>query len=506
MIKLSRSMSLIGVVALAMLASACSPISNYEERLEVVEKKLAANQYTKRAGSGLKAIGSLSTSEGYQALVDEEKLKALTDARLAKISAIRAAAVSLRKAEDLRDDSQGRAEAGKRYHALQKALAELAQLERKQLLTHQHLKSMVDERAAMEAALRKAHDAFVAVGDKALSAIVAAKEKHPHQQARLDGFANQLADFDAQYLSLLAFYAIPAGEASYAKHLQHFEAYQALNVKDNFPKTLAEDYVAAVAQLDTSYVKRLISMNEHHSIMMGMVTWDNYYDYPTEHTVAFPYVDVNAAQLQAALSRFSSGVVMRDSHAKSDRLLATLTANKMASSWARGDDEGEIYVNDHESEYVHKYLMTVNEQQTEIEESVSQAFYRQHEQSIGKDVVVKPYGMFEDEVITDGSEPGLALVGNPAYGSWNGNSWMWAALFLPHYSSFDYDRRDYKRYRERRHSSGGSYYGSGHPGGYGKYGLPKQSQYSPVQYKHTQGASKRDGGATFRNRSPRSGK
>jgi len=506
---LKRGMLLVGVALMA----ACSPIDKYEDNLEKVENSIAKNFYANSVISAEKTIRELSKDSAYTSLLKDEVLKTESDKANATVAKIRQLAKELRAMEDLDDNSSNENKAGKVYGSMQLEISKLSSALRKWKTDYSRVSSIISRRDQEQADLVKAYAAFSKAYETTKAKFAKALVDHPHQKARISTFQAHLANFDNQYQELMAFFAKPKSSLKIEDYLGYVGKFNDLKVKENFPMTLAGDYDRMVDQLYKSYSKVLVDMEESHGIVLGAVSWDNFYDYPTEHNRTFPYTEVTYEQLNKIQRLIGSGRTMYVSSIESDSTIALATSGKSRNGWDSGDDEAEIWVEDAESEYVHSYLIIEDGKTSEIEETVDRNTYMKLINAVNQEVFSKPYGKFEDEAIDKPQTPGMAYVGNSNYGQWQRDpvsgaeiwTWFMAYSIIDDIVDDRIDRRRHERYmanmrnyvppKERRSHSWTNHYGV-------------TSNQSPIQKSLTRSRNSnlRGSGESFRNRGPGKGK
>jgi hypothetical protein len=506
---LKRAALFIGVALMA----ACSPIDNYEDQLEKVEKKIAKKEYAKSIDSTEKTIRSLSKDSAYVSLLKDEVIEAEKKKADKIVSNIHKQAKSLRAMEDLDDNHTNESKAGKVYGAMQYEISKLRTSLRKWKTDYTRVNSIIAKRTEEKAALEKAFNSFNTSYIATKSKFNKAIKDHPHQKERIETFKAHLDNFDEQYKYLVAFFAKPVDSLKIEDYLDYVGKYNSLKVKSNFPLTLSSDYDRMIDQLYRTYSKVLKAKEESHGVTLGAVSWDNYYDYPTEHNRTFPYTEVSYKQLQDIQSTIGSGRTLYVSSIKSNNTIALATSNKSKTGWTNGDDEAEVWIEDAESEYTHSYLVIEDGKSSEIEETVDRATYLKLADAIGKEVFSKPYGKFEDEAIDKPQVPGMAYVGNANYGQWQADpisgveiwTWFMAYSIIDDIVDDRIDRRRHERYmtsmrnyvppKERRGHSWTNSYGV-------------TSNKSPIQKSLTRSRNSnlRGSGESFRNRGPGKGK
>ncbi|MCG8618027.1 MAG: hypothetical protein MI802_17580 [Desulfobacterales bacterium] len=197
-----------------------------------------------------------------------------------------------------------------------------------------------------------------------------------------------------------------------------------------------------------------------------------------------------------------------------------LEINPTAKWPDRRHNAATFWIENFREDYFHKYLQETNGETRETDwEKVNPSFYDQNINNLGMAILSKPYGELEPDA--QAAPPGMAYVGNPAYGEWktdeNGNDfWSWYGryaffsnlFFFPpyyyHYGSWNRWRTDY-RYKK-------PYYGKTKSGGYtfGTRGtmIKRTPRYQNTTFAKTGGfksgpASVRGGSASLRGGGPK---
>ncbi len=253
-------------------------------------------------------------------------------------------------------------------------------------------------------------------------------------------------------------------------------------------------------ELYRSYSKTLTDMRIDYFVQIGRTSWDNYYDYPTEHTQHF--TSKVAKEVASYFDSLAEGKLAWTNSSGSLRLYIDKrmwSALKIVphSSWSSGDDEGEFWVNNVIFKYYHKYVITENQSQKEVDwQAVKEDYYWQNEKNLGLTIVSKPYGKYEDETIKKATPPGMEYIAKPImvngkptgsnqYGEWRQNSsgtsfWHYyiAYSFMRSMVGNPYSYNNYNHYASRNSNTG--YYGSNNR--YGTYG---SSTYNNSRYKNS---------------------
>jgi hypothetical protein len=516
--KINNPIKMIAIVFLGLTAMACSPFRDYEEQLVKVEIKIAKEEYKKKVDRTISTVKSASDKTSYQKLLDDMWQKEVRQSSLVYIEDIKLAAKELRKLEGIENTPANvRSLVEKRDEMLRGEVllnVYLSKLKEK----HAFIARNFDMQEKVRAEIEKSMADFLKAKVNTMADIEAATTKHPNQKNRLLTFSGQMNRFESGYQNLLEFYSGDMGRHTLDELEKSYSKYQKMGIDKGVPLQVAIDYQRMIDQLDDTYTKVLKGMSESHSVKLSIVSWDNYYDYPTEHSYQFPYVEVSYPNLQLILSRYQNEAEMSRNQVLSDGTISLATGGRMTEKeWERGDDYASVWVEDYESEYTHEYTIVVNGESTEVQESVTRDVYVKNKKNTGKSILSKPYGYFEDEVVDMATEPGMAFVGNSNYGSWqrnSGGSFVW--LWLPMFSSFDldidgrkrrYSRSDYERYRGRQATyvpprARNNYTGTN------AYGIT--STNSPISKSLSQGRqgnnSVRGAGLSSRNQGPSRGK
>jgi hypothetical protein len=501
-----------------MLVGGCSPISNHMDELKVVEDRIKRSYYTKRNDSLIESVKKLSEKKAYKALVTDETLKSYRETLLKDTAHLKKSAIALRAINDESYNDATISKGNRAADVVRKADISLRVSQRLVQRRFDKLASMVEQRQKQDANLKKSHAEFIADKTKLYASIAAASERHPRQNSRLGGFVKVIDSFENDYQKLLGFFKREPFTLSFEDYNGFINLYNKAKIEDAFPLSLVKDYQRMLGQLDLSYSKVLMDINESHSVLMGSMSWDNYYDYPTEHTQKYSYIEVSHAQQVQIASRFGSGSAYSTSSLRDSKLLnlATKGQSARANNFPSGDDEAEVWVEDSESEYTHEYTVIIDGKPSRIEESVTRAMYLKYKDAIGKEIFSKPYGYFEDEAFDEPVNVGESFVGNPAYGQWvkdpstGIDAWQWIAGYVVLDSLLGGNRYDRGSYNNRR-----SYYSSYTPmssrsrgGGLAnQYGvIPATSPMSKGITNGRRGQTLGGSGSNFRNRGPGKGK
>ncbi|MBT8342423.1 MAG: hypothetical protein HKP58_00220, partial [Desulfatitalea sp.] len=167
----------------------------------------------------------------------------------------------------------------------------------------------------------------------------------------------------------------------------------------------ADRFQEQMGELSRSYVKILDDMKEEARPWVKTVRyeWDERMDWDTTRQTGTRMVSVSDAEFEIAVDRLRQspdGFIVRRGY-----------------GWEEVVEEA-----DQDFSYFHKYTMVEDDVVEKTDwQPVTEAFYEQNEENLGMEIVSKPFGAFEDEVIETAAPPGMNLVGNPRYGKWDDN-------------------------------------------------------------------------------------
>lgn len=259
-----------------------------------------------------------------------------------------------------------------------------------------------------------------------------------------------------------------------------------------------------LGELDKSYSKTLIDMNAEYYVQIGRVSWleSESVEYPSETEFTYPPVQVvadtfeyfsewpdekNVAQVRSFFGRSFSLEVEQ-------KMWDRLNLDPMMS-WPYSDNEADYYIKDTPGKYFHKYRILENEKTTETGwVEVSEDVFFANEDNLGMDLMVKPYGSFEEEAVKTATPQGMAYVNNPRYGRWvtgrDGLSfWEFYGMYslLNNLVGMRYTRPDYDTwYRDYRYRK--PYYGrEKEEERYGSGGVFTRTRYSGSYYSRSGG-------------------
>ena len=201
-------------------------------------------------------------------------------------------------------------------------------------------------------------------------------------------------------------------------------------VAANLKKWVIGDRVlrSRIGELYQSYTKVLTDMRAEHYVQVGRTSWDNYYDFPTEHRRLYTPRKVDQATwdyfsnlppeqpLGTLPGTFRRGIAI-------DRAMWSKLGIDLLESWPRGDDDAEYWLNGTPAKYYHKYIIVRNAQKEETTwVEVDEDEFTDYADALGMEIVSKPYGLYEEDKLKEPAPPGMAYVGNKKYGQWEKDS------------------------------------------------------------------------------------
>jgi hypothetical protein len=210
-----------------------------------------------------------------------------------------------------------------------------------------------------------------------------------------------------------------------------------------------------IGELYRSYSKTLLDMKEVGTVEIGRTSWNESYDFPRETEITF-VVEVSPEDLEtlegwgtrsiATITSFFGRSSLKVSI--DGRLWESLKIDPTAR-FPRGDNAAEFWIGESDAKYFHRYAIVEGDESKQTDwQAVDEATYEENYDDLGMDILAKPYGMYEDEALTEAAPPGLAYVGNPKYGEWKTEDdgrrrWSWGQSFLFYYLIFGGSRHHY---------------------------------------------------------------
>ncbi len=281
---------------------------------------------------------------------------------------------------------------------------------------------------------------------------------------------------------------------------------------------------ARIAELGQSYSRRLTDMRVEYYVQVGRTTWNNYYDFPTEHDYTYAPRQVNeeaynyfAALGDQPFAAFTKGRRGWGRRISISQPMWDALGINWQEGWPRGDDDSEFRVSDTPARYYHQYIETRNGVETRGDwRQVTEEIFDANENNLGMTIISKPYGQYEEKVSKVAFPPGMDKVGNPRYGRWETGPdgrrrWSFLETYAFYHLMFGgrryyyYDnwsgwRRDY--YGKR------PYYGpASDPNRYGTYSKATRQRYAGSTFAksggfRSQAPSTRAAGRATRGRGP----
>ena len=301
-------------------------------------------------------------------------------------------------------------------------------------------------------------------------------------------------------------------------------------ISDNF-KTLEETrpvFERELAQLYESYTKVLQDMKADFFVTIKRESWNensDYYDprFATFQRKVTPSVyEALEEDEQEAIATLSPGFGGISFSNKIGETWKQLNINPTEQWPARDHNAASFYLEDVNEVYYHKYLKEENGETSETDWiKVDPSFYEQNLEFLGMAILSKPYGVFEQDRVTQATPPGMAYVGNDKYGEWkkddSGNSfWSWYGkyalfshlfFFPPSYFGYGGWNSWNNGYRNQQPYFGKTQNGAQQYGTRGSF-VKQSPTYQSSTFSKTggfksQAASVRGGGANIRGGGPK---
>jgi len=202
-------------------------------------------------------------------------------------------------------------------------------------------------------------------------------------------------------------------------------------------KTLEKKLTAEMAQLYSSYTKILKDMKEEYFVTIKRESWNENSDYSDPAFATFQrevspelYEALTADNLDTIAS-ITAGFLGSSFSSNIGSQWKELSINPTEQWPGRGHNAASFWVEDSKEAYFHKYMLEENGETRETDwKQVDASFYDANLEFLGMAILAKPYGMFEQDRLTQAAPPGMAYVGNSKYGEWKkddtGNQfWSW---------------------------------------------------------------------------------
>lgn len=298
---------------------------------------------------------------------------------------------------------------------------------------------------------------------------------------------------------------------------------QSRNIEQQL-KTAGELYVDTknkISQLYESYVRVLADQRVDYYIIVRRASWcegeycgngseKSYQPVPVDAKV-FEYFDSSQTPTIATLRR-SWGSESFKVKVQKDMWDALSIDKKYR--WNRGHDQADYWVNKIYTNTFHKYVEIKNDESKETGwVSVKEDFFWKQYENLGMAIISKPYGLYDEDAMTDAQPVGLATVAKPVvkdgvasgsnqYGEWRQSNGLSFWHYYGMYSMFGrligpsrYGYNDWYGYSNRRR--GFSYYGREN-----RWGTFGRSTYTNSRYQNS-GFARKNASAVY---SARTGK
>lgn len=452
-----KKLSIVALLGSAVLLGGCSNVTTpYENSIKSLEGQLKAKHYFNTADTKIKGIYARTKRQDYQDYLKSIKLdeqKKNLQAYRGKLESVLAEWKALEKL-DKTPENKAKADnlSKKQQRLISEFNSQLATLGKNAAYV-----AAFDLNANLrktENFLRISKENFVGFKKRADES----KVKHPQKTKAIDGMVSaiqsDMAELEALLVDLKAF---KAGEKKpdFKKEMARFDRL----MSKNRPADGIAIQSKRLESLDKTYVKILKGMDAEYSVKLAGVSWDNYYDWPTETTRVLPEVSLSEARYKRIANSWTySGSLSR---AKSDASINEWTTGAIKNAFPRGDTDVELWVEDKSEVYLHKYQIITEKGVSESDwVEVDAITYHRNKQNLNKEIMSKPYGKFEDEAVLVAAAAGASLVGNPAYGQWKTDpktgttvwDWMIAWTIMNSLTDTSYNRGHYDSYNYRRDS------------------------------------------------------
>ena len=216
-------------------------------------------------------------------------------------------------------------------------------------------------------------------------------------------------------------------------------------------KVLETKITTEMTQLYSSYTKILKDMKEEYFVTIKRESWNENSDYYDPRFATFQrqvspeaYEALTAEKLDTIAAITAGFTGSKLSTKIGNNLWKELSINPTEQWPGRGHNAASFWVENAKEAYFHKYLLEENGETKETDwKQVDASFYDANFEHLGMAILAKPYGVFEEDQLTQAAPPGMAYVGNSQYGEWKkdntGNQfWSWYgkyALFSMLFSS-----------------------------------------------------------------------
>lgn len=279
-------------------------------------------------------------------------------------------------------------------------------------------------------------------------------------------------------------------------------------------------------ELDSSYVKILMDMKIDFFVEVGRTSWDEWYDWPSEHNYVYQPRKVDENTYKYFEGRTGTIATSTRSSWRQQVNSQRIGALRLKTSerWPSGDTDAEYWINDLPMKYYHKYTIIQDGKVTESKEfvEVDEDLFWAHAENLGLAIATKPKGYFESETMTAAEPAGMSFMATPVvkngvptgsneYGEWrqgsNGNSFFHYygqyRLFSDILGGDRYGYDDYRSHNSRR--KGFHYHGKNKKWGTNGTSTKRNKRFSNSTFMRKGGLSTirtRGAGRSTRGRGP----
>ncbi|WP_022666128.1 hypothetical protein [Desulfospira joergensenii] len=272
-----------------------------------------------------------------------------------------------------------------------------------------------------------------------------------------------------------------------------------------------KEFKSRMDQLSHSYTKVLQDMKAEYFVVVKRESWDERSDFSNPRQVSFQRqvspetFEVLAESELESIASIVPGFMGASLKNRIGKAWSELNINPTDQWPGKGHNAADFWIERTDVAYYHKYLLEEDGETKETGwEKVNPSFYEQHYEDLGMAIVSKPYGVFEEDRLTQAAPPGISYVGNPKYGEWKkdekGDSfWSWYGryaffssmfFFPPSYFYYNSWHGWNNNYRHQR-----PYYGASKTGArrYGTFGsqVKNSPRYQSSSFARTGGFKSR---------------
>lgn len=233
-----------------------------------------------------------------------------------------------------------------------------------------------------------------------------------------------------------------------------------------------------IGELGRTYSKVLVDMRADYSVTVGRSDWNEWSDFDSENTYNYRPIVVDEKTFEWCDSLDDEGEIGED----------MVTRLGLDPNEGNPDSSKTFWIENASVTYYHMYKVVENGQDSETGwVVVDEKYFDDNMDNLGMELVSKPIGLYEEEVITVAAPPGMAMVGNQKYGQWktdnSGNKfWEWYGQYMFYSHIFGLNRPYYYGYGEwdtwnRGYRGRSPYYGPKDEDRYGTASSTTQSRY-----------------------------